>query len=212
MNLIFEQLCPNVFQDQILESELWNSSVQIKPNEQVMLHAPSGRGKTSFIYYLTGLRNDYMGNIFIDDKDIRTLTMSEWTDLRRTKLSVVYQDLQLFDQLTVKDNISMLPQFAQGYELESAHELLIALGVGEKWESKTGMLSFGQKQRLALVRSLMKPFDLLICDEPFSHLDVVNTSKCIDLIQRRVKEENAGVIISCLDDIKPFDRINTIHL
>ena len=212
MDLKFEQLCPNVFQDQILESELWNSSVQIRPAEQVMLHAPSGRGKTSFIYYLTGLRNDYSGAIFIDDKDIRTLTMSQWIDLRRTKLSVVYQDLQLFDQLTVKDNISMLPQFAQGYELESAHELLINLGIGEKWESKTGVLSFGQKQRLALVRSLMKPFDLLICDEPFSHLDVVNTSKCIDLIQRRVKEENAGVIISCLDDIKPFDRINTIHL
>jgi putative ABC transport system ATP-binding protein len=212
MDLKFEQLCPNVFQDQILESELWNSSVQIRPAEQVMLHAPSGRGKTSFIYYLTGLRNDYSGAIFIDDKDIRTLTMSQWIDLRRTKLSVVYQDLQLFDQLTVKDNISMLPQFAQGYELESAHELLIDLGIGEKWDSKTGVLSFGQKQRLALVRSLMKPFDLLICDEPFSHLDVVNTSKCIDLIQRRVKEENAGVIISCLDDIKPFDRINTIHL
>ena len=212
MDLKFEQLCPNVFQDQILESELWNSSVQIRPAEQVMLHAPSGRGKTSFIYYLTGLRNDYSGAIFIDDKDIRTLTMSQWIDLRRTKLSVVYQDLQLFDQLTVKDNISMLPQFAQGYELESAHELLINLGIGEKWESKTGVLSFGQKQRLALVRSLMKPFDLLICDEPFSHLDEVNTSKCIDLIQRRVKEENAGVIISCLDDIKPFDRINTIHL
>ena len=212
MDLIFEQLCPNVFHDQILESELWNSSVQIKPTEQLMIPAPSGRGKTSFIYYLTGLRNDYSGTIFINDKDIRTLTMSQWTDLRRTKLSVVYQDLQLFDQLTVKDNISMLPQFAQGYELESAHELLIDLGIGEKWDSKTGVLSFGQKQRLALVRSLMKPFDLLICDEPFSHLDVVNTSKCIDLIQRRVKEENAGVIISCLDDIKPFDRINTIHL
>jgi putative ABC transport system ATP-binding protein len=212
MNLIFEQLCPNVFQDQILESELWNSSVQIKPNEQVMLHAPSGRGKTSFIYYLTGLRNDYEGSIYINDRNIRTFTMNEWTVLRRTKLSVVYQDLQLFDQLTVKDNISMLPELATGYELENAHELLVYLGIGEKWESKTGVLSFGQKQRVALVRSLMKPFDLLVCDEPFSHLDAGNTAKCIDLIQRRVKEENAGLIISCLDQSELFDEAKTIHL
>ena len=212
MDLKFEQLCPNVFQDQVLESDLWKSSLQIKSTEQIMLHAPSGKGKTSFIYYLTGLRNDYTGTIFVDNNDIRTLTMNQWTNLRRTKFSVVYQDLQLFEQLTVKENISMLPEFAEGYSLESARELLEYLGIEEKWESKTGMLSFGQKQRLALVRSLMKPFDLLICDEPFSHLDLSNTSKCIELIQRRVKEENAGFIISCLDDIKPFDRINTIHL
>ena len=212
MDLKFEQLCPNVFQDQVLESDLWKSSLQIKSTEQVMLHAPSGKGKTSFIYYLTGLRNDYTGAIFVDNKDIRALTMSQWTNLRRTKFSVVYQDLQLFDKLTVKENISMLPEFAEGYSLESARELLVYLGIEEKWESKTGVLSFGQKQRLALVRSLMKPFDLLICDEPFSHLDLSNTSKCIELIQRRVKEENAGFIISCLDDIKLFNGVKTIHL
>ena len=212
MDLKFEQLCPNIFQDKVLESDLWKSSLQIKSTEQLMLHAPSGKGKTSFIYYLTGLRNDYAGAIFVDNKDIRALTMNQWTNLRRTKFSVVYQDLQLFDQLTVKENISMLPEFADGYRLESARELLVYLGIEEKWESKTGVLSFGQKQRLALVRSLMKPFDLLICDEPFSHLDLSNTSKCIELIQRRVKEENAGFIISCLDDIKLFNGVKTIHL
>tara|TARA_Y100001978_G_C23678057_1_gene427524 strand:- start:50 stop:688 length:639 start_codon:yes stop_codon:yes gene_type:complete len=212
MDLKFERLCPNIFQDRVMESDLWKSSLQIKPTEQFMLHAPSGKGKTSFIYYLTGLRNDYTGSIFIENKDIRTLTINQWTNLRRRKFAVVYQDLQLFDQLTVKENISMLPEFAEGYNLESAYELLVYLGIEKKWESKTGVLSFGQKQRLALVRSLMKPFDLLICDEPFSHLDMSNTSKCIDLIQRRVKEENAGFIISCLDDIQLFDGVKTIHL
>jgi putative ABC transport system ATP-binding protein len=212
MKLTFQQLCPQVFQNQIFESDVWNASLELKACEQIMLHAPSGRGKTSFIYYLLGLRYDYTGTILIDDRDIRTFTMDQWTEIRRTKFAVVYQDLQLFDDLTVKENIAMLPQFGRNCNMKRAEEFIGLLGIGQKWTSRTGTLSFGQKQRVALVRSLLKPFDYLICDEPFSHLDIANTAKCIDLIKSRVKEESAGLILSALDETETFDDIKIIHL
>ena len=69
----------------------------------------------------------------------------------------------------------------------------------------------GQKQRVAIARALCKPFDLLICDEPFSHLDAMHKSKCIDLIERRLNEEKAGVLLTSLDGENQLD-LKSIHL
>ena len=77
--------------------------------------------------------------------------------------------------------------------------MLENLGMGEKWKQKVETLSFGQKQRVAIVRALCKPFELLICDEPFSHLDEMHKSKCIKLIEKRISETNAGIILTSLD-------------
>ena len=212
MHLRFENLCPNIFMDQPLNSQIWNTSFEIKTQDRLLLYAPSGRGKTSLIYFLVGLRADYVGDIFVNDRNIKSLSIADWTEIRRLKFSMVYQDLQLFERLTVKENIAMLPEFAENFDLDTAKELLHFLGIGEKWESITGTLSFGQKQRVAIVRSVMKPFQFLICDEPFSHLDSKNTTKCIQLIERRINEENAGLIISGLEDHSMSHGIKTIHL
>jgi ABC-type lipoprotein export system ATPase subunit len=73
------------------------------------------------------------------------------------------------------------------------------VGIADKWHEKVKTLSFGQKQRVAIIRALCKPFKLLLCDEPFSHLDEANTKICRSLILKRLDEEQAGVIITSLD-------------
>ena len=212
MHYRFQQLCPIVFQDQEIESEVWNKSVEITSSEKVLIHAVSGKGKTSFIYYLLGLRDDYSGEIYLDNKLLSSLSVEDWTHIRSTQISCVFQDLQLFDKLSVKENFSMLPAFAPSYDLEDAKNMLDKLDIAHKWESTVGTLSFGQKQRVALIRSLMKPFDLLVCDEPFSHLDSQNTDKCIELMNKRLEEEQAGMIISALEAKQNFTGLKTIHL
>ena len=138
--------------------------------------------------------------------------MEAFTEIRRKGISTVFQDLQLFDDLTVKENIAILPEFAFGYDLENAHKMLEDLDIIEKWEQKVGKLSFGQKQRVAIIRALMKPFDFLICDEPFSHLDKLNTMKCTALIEKRLKEEQAGLILLGLEEECSFTEIKTLQL
>ena len=212
MHFKFQQLCPHVFQDQEIESEVWNNDFEISTNERVLVHAISGKGKTSFVYYLLGLRDDYTGEIHINNKALHSLSVEEWTEIRANKVSCVFQDLQLFDKLSVKENFEMLPCFASSYKLEDAKDMLAKLDIAEKWDSPVGTLSFGQKQRVALIRSLMKPFDVLVCDEPFSHLDDQNTQKCIGLMEKRLEEEQAGLILSALDSKQEFSGLKTIHL
>ena len=212
MHFKFQQLCPHVFQEQEIESEVWNKSFEITSSEKVLIHAVSGKGKTSFIYYLLGLRDDYSGEIYLDNKLLSSLSVEDWTHIRSTQISCVFQDLQLFEKLSVKENFSMLPSLASSYDLQDAKNMLDTLDIAHKWESTVGTLSFGQKQRVALIRSLMKPFDLLVCDEPFSHLDSQNTEKCIGLIEKRLEEEQAGFIISALESIQDFPGLKTIHL
>ena len=73
-------------------------------------------------------------------------------------------------------------------------------------------LSFGQKQRVAIIRALMKPFEFLICDEPFSHLDEQNTIKCTKLIEKRLEEENAGLILLALQEECTFKELKIVEL
>ena len=212
MHFKFQQLCPHVFQDQPMKSSIWNTDFEILKGERVLIHAISGKGKTSFIYYSLGLRNDYTGSLLINNQEVSQISTKEWTEMRRSCISTVFQDLQLFENLSVRENIALLPEFAKGFTLNDAMEMLKFLNISDKWDQKVKTLSFGQKQRVAIIRALMKPFDVLICDEPFSHLDRQNTIKCSELIERRLKEENAGLIISALEEDCSFSELKTIHL
>ena len=95
--------------------------------------------------------------------------------------------------------------------MSEAEKMLSQLEMGEKWQAQVKTLSFGQKQRVAIVRALCKPFDLLICDEPFSHLDALHKDKCIALLESRLIEEKAGVLLTSLDGENQLD-LKSIHL
>ena len=212
MHFKFEQLCPHVFQHQKLKSAIWNQVVEIKDEDKVLIHAISGTGKTSFIHYLLGLRQDYTGTIFIDHKRLSEIQVEEFTQIRKHKISTVFQDLQLFENLSVEENIKLLPELAKGYQIEDAKMMLDELDISDKWEQSVKTLSFGQKQRVAIIRALMKPFEFLICDEPFSHLDEQNTIKCTKLIEKRLEEENAGLILLALQEECTFKELKIFEL
>lgn len=212
MHFKFQQLCPHVFQNQDLKSAIWNQDVEIKSGDKVLIHAISGTGKTSLIHYLLGLRQDYTGAIYIDNQELSRIEIEAFTQIRRIDISTVFQDLQLFENLSVKENILLLPEFAKGYDIEDAKEMLDVLDINDKWDQTVKTLSFGQKQRVAIIRALMKPFRFLICDEPFSHLDHQNSIKCTALIEKRPKEENAGLILLALERECTFENIKTLEL
>jgi ABC-type lipoprotein export system ATPase subunit len=181
------------------EQSLWGSNVIFESGKKILLNAASGKGKTTFVHTLMGLRSDFSGEIIIDGKNSKSLNTDDWVRLRQSKIASVYQDLQLFPHLTVEENFKIKAELTGSFNSNSALDNLDYLGLADKWNQLCGLLSMGQQQRVSIIRSLMQPFEVLVMDEPFSHLDQTNTELCIKLINDRCDELKAGFILTTLD-------------
>lgn len=200
MKLKFENVIPNPLASSPRnEVGFWGNTYELNAGEYILLNASSGKGKTSFTHFTYGLRNDYTGTIYFDNQDIKSFSVEKWTKIRQTQLAVVFQDLQLFSQLSVEDNFKIKAELTGRFDAEKAKAMLDFVGLSDKWNQKCGILSMGQLQRVAIIRSLLQPFEWIILDEPFSHLDIENAGKCMQLISERCDELKAGFILTTLD-------------
>ncbi len=201
MNIKLNKVLPHPLASiQHSEDSIWGNDVILKEGAKILLNASSGKGKSTFTTTVFGLRKDYEGNVFYDQKNIRDLNIDEWTLIRRKTLSVVFQDLQLFPELTVKENLLLKNNLSGDFSDEQLKEMLTQLGIPDKWEQQCGLLSMGQQQRVAIIRALIQPFKWLLMDEPFSHLDKKNTTIALDMIIKRCDELNAGFVLTTLGD------------
>lgn len=191
---------------------IWGNNFTLNQGEKVVLNASSGKGKTTFTHTLAGIRMDFDGEILFDDKSLKAFTPEEWADLRKEEISFVFQDLQLFPKLTVAENLRLKNSLTNTYSDEELINFLKELDISDKWDVKCEILSMGQQQRVAIIRALTQPFEWLIMDEPFSHLDEVNTQKCLKLIDRRASELGAGFILTTLGDYHQFDYTKELNL
>lgn len=184
---------------------IWGNKTELIAGKRILLNASSGKGKSTFTTTIVGLRNDYTGTISYDGEDIRNFDPDMWTKIRMKKVSVVFQDLQLFPKLTVKENLLLKNRLTDTYTEKELLEKLEMLEIDNKWSQPCGLLSMGQQQRVAIVRALAQPYKWLIMDEPFSHLDVDNTNRCLQLIHNRTIEQNAGFVLTTLGDHHNYD-------
>ncbi|MES2799999.1 MAG: ATP-binding cassette domain-containing protein [Bacteroidota bacterium] len=201
MKIRFNQVMPIPLASIQHSSEsIWGNEVSFNTGQKILLNASSGKGKSTFTSSAVGLRNDYTGTISYDELDIKSFNEDDWTKIRREKIAVVFQDLQLFPTLSVKENLLIKSLLQPKYSEVELKNFLEFLGIADKWEQKCGLLSMGQQQRVAIIRALIQPFQWLIMDEPFSHLDVENTKKCLELIHQRCDEQKAGFILTTLGE------------
>jgi len=183
-------------------SEVWEKNIAIHKGEHLHIVAPSGSGKTSLVHFIYGLRKDYSGDIFYDDANIKKLSTESFSSFRKNKISIIFQDLRLFEEQTVKENIEIKRMLEPYYEWEKAAEMAARLGIETKLNQKVKTCSYGEQQRIAIIRSLMQPFDFLLLDEPYSHLDEENRIKAMELIYEECEKRNAAMIFA---DLKPLD-------
>ena len=165
-----------------------------------MLNASSGKGKSTFTHTIFGLRRDFEGKLFYDKTDITTYSPEIWTTIRKKKISVVFQDLQLFNNLTVKENLHLKNNLCNVFTDAELFMMLEMVEIENKWDQPCGLLSMGQQQRVAIIRALCQPFSWLILDEPFSHLDKENSQRCLKLINSRCDDLKAGFVLTTLGD------------
>ena len=185
-------------------SDIWGGRQQINAGEKLFFQAPSGKGKSTFMHILYGLRNDYNGSASWDGKNAKDNSDEEWAQLRSHDISIVFQDLRLFADLTVAENLAIKQTLTNTVPTGQVKEWLAQLGLESKWQQKAETLSYGERQRVAIVRSLLQPFKWLLLDEPFSHLDNDNTRKAAALILSRVEALNAGMLVVDLEDNEWF--------
>lgn len=189
-------------------SQVWNCSYELTQNTKYLIKAHSGKGKSTFLHSIYGLRTDYDGLIKWKDQNTRTLQEDDWVDIRQNQLSIVFQNLRLFPQLTAKENI-LINLHQENVNDQKIYEYSKKLGIDSLLEKESGLLSYGQQQRVAIIRAIMQPFQMLLLDEPFSHLDSENTQAAVELIINRCAEQKAGLILVSLgeDFGIPFDQV-----
>ena len=192
------QALPLVFQGRKIESQIWLQDVIFQKGQTYLVEASSGTGKSSLCSYIIGCRKDYLGTILFDGRDIRTHRVSDWTSLRKRSLSLLFQELRLFPELSAMENVEIkngLTRFKSKKEIEAWFE---RLGIADKMDAKVGRMSFGQQQRVAMIRALVQPFDFLLVDEPISHLDDVNSAIMGDIMMEEVRRQGAGVVVTSI--------------
>jgi len=191
-------------------SEVWEvDSIGLTSGEFYSVEAGSGKGKTSFLATIYGVRSDYNGQILIDGQDVRNFSEMQWSTIRKNNISCIFQGLELFDGLSAFDNIRLKNRLT-GYKTEAEIEIMAQrLGISPFLAKKVGILSFGQRQRVAVIRALCQEMDFLLGDEIFSHLDLENRQLSYDLIKEELTSQNAGLVLTSLDGLPTlkFDRI-----
>lgn len=199
-----QQVLPQVFagQDSIV-SDVWHRDITFRKGEHCLVEAASGTGKSSLCSFLYGYRRDYEGIINFDGRNIRALSVAEWTEMRRRALSLQFQELRLFPELSALENVLLKNRLTNHRSRKKIRSLLDAVGLGDKMDEKTGRLSFGQQQRVAFVRCLCQPADFILLDEPVSHLDDPNAT----ILARLLAEEadGAGIIVTSIGRRLPMN-------
>jgi ABC-type lipoprotein export system ATPase subunit len=168
--------------------------------QNTYVSAKSGKGKSTFLQMIFGLRKDYQGNIHFDGRNIRDISFDEWSSIRQAKLTMVFQDLRLFDQLSVWENIKLKNEIFQTFSEAEVLSFADHVGIKKQWNQITSTLSMGQKQRVAILRALCQPFEYILLDEPFAHLDKNTASCCFEIIKDSCSKQRAGIILSGLED------------
>jgi putative ABC transport system ATP-binding protein len=203
MQITLQKITPTYFEkEQIAGSEVWGKELSFTKGEHVHIVAPSGSGKTSLMHFIYGLRKDYQGIISYKEKNIKNFSLEDFSTFRQNNISIVFQDLRLFADQTVRENIELKRQLNPYHPVGKIEEMASRLGIANKLNRLAKTCSYGEQQRIAIIRALMQPFDFLLLDEPFSNLDENNRIKGFELINEECKHRNASMIFA---DLKQLD-------
>ncbi len=185
-------------------SDIWNKEVHIETGNYYHIKAASGKGKSSLIHTIYGLQKNYDGDLLIENINVKQFAVDEWCDVRATKMSIVFQDLKLFEDQTAFENIEIKRELTSYYSNEKILEFATRLHIAHALGRTVNTLSYGERQRVAIVRALMQDFIFLLLDEPFSHLDEENIILATELILEETKKRNAALLLTDLEDDDRF--------
>jgi ABC-type polar amino acid transport system ATPase subunit len=189
-----KDLCKRFEQNEVLK----HITVDINRGDVVCVIGPSGSGKSTFLRCLNRLEEPTGGNIYFEGVDICDKKTD--IDLHRQKMGMVFQQFNLFPQMTIMRNLTVAPVKLQGKTEEEAeqiaNELLDRVGLRDRASDYPSALSGGQQQRIAIVRALcMKP-DVMLFDEPTSALDPEMVGEVLNVMRDLAEQKMTMVVVT----------------
>jgi putative ABC transport system ATP-binding protein len=177
---------------------------------------PSGSGKTTLLNLIGGLDNPTSGEIIIDGTDLSKLKSSELIDFRMRNIGFVFQAYNLIPVLTAKENVEFimnLQKWSKQERDERTFELLKAVGLFERANSRPTKMSGGQQQRIAVARALASRPKFVLADEPTANLDSKSASILLEIMEKLNHEEKITFIFSTHDArvVKMAHRVITLE-
>lgn len=212
MPLVLDRLLPHPLRTSDRASQIWRETVTVEEGTRVFIQAPSGTGKSTLIHLLYGLRRDYDGEAVWGTKNIRATDAEALAALRAGDVSIIFQDLRLFPELTLRENLEVKRALTQSVAAEEVETWIGRLGLSHRRDALAATLSYGERQRTSILRALLQPFKWLLMDEPFSHLDGENTARAAALIDEVVVRSKAGFLYADLDDNAHFSYTRKLRL
>ena len=213
-NIVLENISPKYFTPKNIEqSEIWNRNIAFQKGKKFLIVAPSGSGKSTLATAILGTHFQYEGNIKYDQHVVKDLHLEKIVEHRKAGISLLFQDVRLIKNLTVSENI-LLRVFDKDREkfIPKMEEYAERLGIRNLLDKKVENCSYGERQRSAIVRSLINPTDFLVYDECFSHLDFNNRKIAFSLIDEVSRESRSSVIFFELNEF-PFEHeYQILHL
>ena len=195
--------------DEIPSSDIYlQPEVIFEQGQRYLIRAQSGQGKTSLLNFIYGASFSYDGKITYNE----VFNKKEVLRYRIDKLSYVYQDLRLFPTLTAFENIILKNKLTHYKTEDQINSLIERVGLSHKRDTLVQTLSLGQRQRIALLRALCQPFEVLLLDEPFSHLDDSNTTILREIIEEELQARNASLLLTSLEDNNFFQYNKKLNL
>jgi putative ABC transport system ATP-binding protein len=177
---------------------LRGASVVAGRGEILAVMGPSGSGKSTLLHCLAGIFPPDSGEVWLDGRRLDTLSESERTRLRRTAFGFVFQFGNLVPELTAADNVALplvLKRAGRKEAYRQAAQWLDRLGLGGKGTRRTGELSGGEAQRVAVARALALRPRALFADEPTGSLDSLAGEKVMDLLTGLAREQDVTVVV-----------------
>ncbi|WP_321319078.1 ABC transporter ATP-binding protein [Labilibaculum sp.] len=177
-------------------------SLSFEEGEFAAIVGPSGSGKSTLLNMLGGLDEPTNGKILIDNKDLRELTSSDLIKFRMQNIGFVFQSYNLIPVLTARENVEFIMHLQNRPKKEREErsmELLNAVGLEGRENSRPNKLSGGQQQRVAVARALASKPKFVLADEPTANLDSKSTENLLEIMEDLNKKENITFIFSTHD-------------
>lgn len=191
-------------------------NLSFEEGEFAAIVGPSGSGKTTLLNMLGGLDNPTSGEIIIGGTNISKLKGSQLIDFRLHNIGFVFQAYNLIPVLTAKENtefVMLMQGVSRSKREERVQQLLNAVGLGDRLNSRPSRLSGGQQQRVAVARALASKPKFILADEPTANLDSKSTANLLDIMEELNREEKITFIFSTHDArvVKKAHRVITIE-
>lgn len=182
-------------------SVLENINMEVDDNEIIAIMGPSGCGKTTLLNIMAGLTCPTFGQMNIDGMDVDFNKDKLLLDLRRSKIGYIPQYYSLIDRKSVYDNItlSLKNNKERKKQTENINQIMDFLSLSGKINSFPTFLSHGEKQKVAIARTLINKKRLILADEPTSSLDKDNAVKIIQLFRKYAEDNQASIVLSTHD-------------